>query len=159
MSKLYSSLVRPILDYGAPFWSPHLARDIDVIESVQRNFTKQIQGFSNLTYDQRRERLDLFSLEHRRKRGELIEAYKIIRDLPDASKDLFYFSDSNRTRGNQLKMTKRRFFTDVGKYAFSNRIVDNWNKLSDDIISAPTTTLMKRRLDVHLSERRITTRY
>ena len=33
---LYKALVRPILEYSAPVWSPHLSKDIKALESVQR---------------------------------------------------------------------------------------------------------------------------
>ena len=69
MRKLYISLVRPILDYCAPFWSPYLIRDIELIEQVQRRYTKLVQGCNALSYRDRLEYLDLFSLEFRRKRG------------------------------------------------------------------------------------------
>ena len=35
-STLYKSLVRPILEYAVPVWSPYLAKDIHALESVQR---------------------------------------------------------------------------------------------------------------------------
>ena len=34
-SVLYKSLVRLILEYACPVWSPHLAKDILAIEKVQ----------------------------------------------------------------------------------------------------------------------------
>ena len=39
---LYKFLVPPHLEYAVQFWSPHLRRDIDKIERVQRKVTKMI---------------------------------------------------------------------------------------------------------------------
>ena len=39
---LYKAFVRPILKYGAPVRDPHLTKDIQVIQSVQRFATKII---------------------------------------------------------------------------------------------------------------------
>ena len=36
-SMLHKSLVRPILEYAAPVWSPYLAKDIHLLECVQRS--------------------------------------------------------------------------------------------------------------------------
>lgn len=33
-SRLYTSLVKPILEYAAPVWNPHLAKDIHALETV-----------------------------------------------------------------------------------------------------------------------------
>ena len=35
-SKAYLTLVRPILEYASPVWDPHLIKDCDQIEEVQR---------------------------------------------------------------------------------------------------------------------------
>ena len=37
LSMLHKSLVRPILEYAAPVWSPYLAKDIHLLECVQRS--------------------------------------------------------------------------------------------------------------------------
>ena len=36
-SMLHKSLVRPILEYAAPVWSPYLAKDIHLLECVKRS--------------------------------------------------------------------------------------------------------------------------
>ena len=43
--KLYKSLVRPHLDYCAQAWRPHLQKDINILEKVQRRATRMIEGF------------------------------------------------------------------------------------------------------------------
>ena len=39
---LYEYLVHPHLEHAVQFWSPHLRRDIDKIENIQRRSTKTI---------------------------------------------------------------------------------------------------------------------
>ena len=34
--------VRPLLEFNSPTWSPHYKQDIELIERVQRRFTKRL---------------------------------------------------------------------------------------------------------------------
>jgi hypothetical protein len=45
--KLFTTFVRPILEYNSPIWSPHHAKDIFAIERVQKYFTKNLKGLRN----------------------------------------------------------------------------------------------------------------
>ena len=65
---LLKSLVRPNLEHAVQFWSPHLRRDIDKIEKIQRRATKMIPEIRNHSYHQRMLDLDLISLVQRRLR-------------------------------------------------------------------------------------------
>ena len=47
---LYKSLVLPHLDHAVQFWSPHLRRDIDKMEKLQRRATKIIPEIRNHSY-------------------------------------------------------------------------------------------------------------
>ena len=47
---LFNAFVRPILEYNPPVWSPHLIKDINVMERVQKFFTKNLCGLKSLPY-------------------------------------------------------------------------------------------------------------
>ena len=49
--RLYKCLVRPHLDYCAQAWRPHLQKDIDILEKVQRRAIPMIEGFSKMSYE------------------------------------------------------------------------------------------------------------
>ena len=50
MLQLYKSLVRPILEYANQAWAPHLQKDIEAIENVQRRATRMIPGLKDKAY-------------------------------------------------------------------------------------------------------------
>ena len=79
--KLFTSMVRPHLEYGAPIWNPHTKKNIDAIENVQRRASKRIPWLSHLTYKQRLEAIKLPTLQYRRYRGDMIETYKMSHGL------------------------------------------------------------------------------
>ena len=81
MATLYKSMVRPHLEYGNVIWGPFYAGDKKAVESVQRRATKLIPELREKTYEERLRALDLPSLEYRRKRGDMIQCYKIFNGI------------------------------------------------------------------------------
>jgi ribonuclease P/MRP protein subunit RPP40 len=148
MVKLYKSLVRPRLEFCVQAWSPHLRKDIEMIERVQRRATKLIEGYRNLCYEERLKKTGLTSLEKRRVRGDLIQVFKILKGIDRVNyKDYFQISNTGRTRGHSYKLIKKRSTGDLRKYFFSQRVVDTWNILPQGVVEADTVNCFKNRLD------------
>ena len=76
---LFKSLIRPLLEYGQPIWSPYLIKQSRIIENVQRRATKLIHTIKDLSYEERLEYLKLPSLKYRRIRRDLIQVYKLFK--------------------------------------------------------------------------------
>ena len=150
---LYKALVRPHLEYAIQFWSPHYRKDIERLEKVQRRATKLIPGLRNKPYEERLKELKLFSLEKRRLRGDLIEVFKILNKMVNVEADnLFHMQTDTRTRNNGWKLKGKRFNTDIGKYWFTNRVIEHWNRLPPSVVNAQTIDTFKKQLDVYLLE-------
>lgn len=143
---LYKTLVRPILDYGAAVWSPHHQKDILKIEKVQRRATKMIKELRNLPYEERLRRCNLTSLENRRKRYDLIETFKIMKNLSKIEVGKLFKLRNNQTRGHNLKIYKEQSRLDIRKYFFSQRIVNDWNKLPAETVNSKTLETFKTKI-------------
>lgn len=145
--RLYKSLVRPHLEYCTAAWSPYYCKDKELIERVQRRFTRMIPDFRNLPYEQRLAETKLWSLEDRRVRADLVEVYKIVHGLSTVRFDTFFeLSHNDRTRGHSLKLNKRRVQLNLRQHFFSERVIDKWNKLSEDTVSALSLNSFKGKL-------------
>jgi ribonuclease P/MRP protein subunit RPP40 len=77
ITKLYKSLVRPHLHYCIQVWRPHLEKDIEVLERVQRRITRMVEGCKDLSYERRLKKIGLTTLETRRVRADLMETQSI----------------------------------------------------------------------------------
>ena len=86
--KIYVTCIRPKLKYNSSVWSPYLKKDIKLIESVQKRFTRNVFIRCNLpfnSYEDRLTKLGIKSLEYRRLEFDLIlmYRYKISHNLCD----------------------------------------------------------------------------
>ena len=148
VSKLFTSLVRPILEYGIVAWSPVYKKDADAIERVQRRATKLVPKLKLLPYPERLKKLKLPSMYFRRARGDMIEAFKYLTNRYKSENPLVRDYDT-RTRGHNLKLKKQYANTNIRKNFFSIRVVDLWNSLPQDIVSSNSVNMFKNRLDRH----------
>ena len=87
---MFKTYVRPKVEYAIEIWNPTQASLIDLVENVQRKFTKRIPSVSNLSYQERLIQLDLESLELRRLKTDLTMVYKISNNHTDLNKDEFF---------------------------------------------------------------------
>ena len=132
---LYRSIIRPILEYASPAWAPHLQKDINALESVQRRALR-LCG----------ERVSMPSLSSRREITDLIEVYKYTHELyKNGLTDMFHYSESGR-RGHKYKLTKTFYSSTTRLQFFSERVINKWNSLPEDVVDAPSLACFKRRL-------------
>ncbi|GAA57606.1 hypothetical protein CLF_112962, partial [Clonorchis sinensis] len=74
---LYGAYVIPLLEYANPVVYSGRTKGVILIERVQRAATKMVAGLKSMDYETRLAVLDLFPLEYRRLRGDLILTYAL----------------------------------------------------------------------------------
>ena len=148
-SNLYNSLVRPLLEYCVQAWSPHLEKDITLLENVQRRATKIVKDLRNVEYPERLKILNLTRLEDRRTRGDMILTYRLLNGLEDIDYRKFFTLDDRtyNLRGHSKKLKKFGPSLDVRRHFFSQRVINKWNALTEEEVTAPNTRVFKLRYD------------
>ena len=158
LKKLFSSFVRPHLEYACAVWSPFLKKNITAIENVQRRGTKLIDGFFNLTYDERLRRLNLPTLQYRRERSDMIEIYKHFDgyDPRTISPNFVRNPRSSRQHDYQLRRkTPKDGIRGPQTNSFYYRAFKTWNELPRSIVHSPSIVIFKKALDAEWKDRQL----
>ncbi|GAA49941.1 hypothetical protein CLF_103810 [Clonorchis sinensis] len=95
---LYGAYVRPLLEYANPVVYSGRTKDVILIERVQRAATKMVAGLKSMDYETRLVVLDLFPLEYRRLRGDLILTYALFEQ--GLANRFFSVDPANTRRGH-----------------------------------------------------------
>ena len=141
---LYKAIVRPHLEYCTQAWK----KDIDKLERIQRRATKMIPELRDLSYESRLLQCGLKTPETRRLREDQIEVFKIVNGYEDVDRNMFFkLKEGSRTRGHKAALVKEQCRLDMRKYSFSQRVINEWNKLPNDCVNASSVNMFKNRID------------
>ena len=148
-SLAYMSLVLPILEYGAAYWDPYREGQITASDRVQNKTAKFAHHTKSLNW----KTLVLSRI------CTLFKAYSgewAWKAIGDRLQGPHYLSRLDHER----KIRSRRQRTDIGKYSFVNRTIQDWNQLPAEVLGTlpcKLNTLKKRvrKAIIEVSRRKI----
>ena len=146
--KLYVQYVRPHLEFASPAWSPWNESDKASIEKVQIRALNMISGL-NGTYEERCQELGLDTLEERRRKQDLLQAYKICNAIDRVRPELLFTRTGNnparhtRFTANPHNITVKRSRLDIRKHSYAVRVAGEWNDLDQHAKSCSSVAMFK----------------
>ena len=148
----YISLIRSGMEYASSIWDPHVKRNVDQLEGMQRRAVRWIVSkYSRTTsVTQLLKDLKLEPLEERRKALRLTLLYKIVHgkvSIKIDEVDLIYTERPARGKdANTKKFRTIRARSDEYKYSFIVRTIPEWNQIPNSVVHASSEALFKSQL-------------
>ena len=90
LPRLFVQYVRPHLDLAVQAWRPWQRVDIDGLEKVQQKMVSAVAGLQGLNYEDKLTELNMVTLETRREWLDMVQTYKIVRDVDNVDKDHWF---------------------------------------------------------------------
>ena len=139
---LYTTLVRPHLEYAAPIWDPHLVKDIIKLENVQKFAMKMCSKQWDMGYQDLLELSQLPTLQNRRLYLKLCTLYKIIHGY-------FYFPPNvfvpqvSRYNSSLPLLNQPLARTNAFQSSFVPSSASIWNHLPHEALTAHSVSSFK----------------
>ena len=71
--------------------------------------------------------------------------FKIVNGYEDIGRNKL--KEGSRTRGRKAALGKEQCRLDIRKYSFSQKVINEWNKLSNDCVNASNVNMLKTRIE------------
>ena len=128
---IYMTLVRPHLEYANAIWGPVYKQNRPTISGEGTTTSnKDDPMFSNLSYENRIRSLNMPSLHHWPKRGDMITTYKIMTKRYRVQNEKLFHIRYCTTRGHPFKIYKQHAKSFTRRSSLSCRIVNDCNAMT-----------------------------
>jgi hypothetical protein len=134
--QLYKQYVRPHLEFATPAWAPWLQSDVQMLEKVQEKAVKMISGLKGGDYVEKCRELNLETLAERRVVQDMAQVHKLVHKVDKVDRlKLFNHVPEGRTRlaADPLNMRQEPVRTDMRKHFFTQRIINEWNRIPAEV--------------------------
>ena len=158
--KLFRTYVRPHLEYCVAAWCPWTQGDKDILENVQRRAIGMVTNFKGRTYEEKLAEAGMITLEARRKRGDLIQAYRTLHGVDDVEAGNWFEMVQPRpgasadnpgwtrnTSGSFNLRSKEIGNNEYRRSFWSQRVIEPWNGLPNQVKEAKSLNDFKNGID------------
>ena len=149
----YHALVRPHLEYASSVWDPHVQKQINDIEAVQRRaarFVKRCYDRTPGTVTTILNELEWPTLQQRRKEARLTMMYKTMNGQISMGLPPYLIPKERQTRQyHPKKFISIASNTNTYKNSFIVRTIADWNKLPANVIDQASIETFKAALKAH----------
>ena len=150
---LLTTHLRPLMEYCSCLWNTNYLDDLRALESVQRRWTKQIDGMKSLSYADRLQSLNLYSVQGRLMRADLIQCWKMFNGKSCIRpEELFERPPQTRTRGHCYRIFPTCTHSDIRKRFFSVRCINAWNALPAEVVCSTNLSSFKKMLELYVHD-------
>ena len=148
--RMYLALVRPHTEYASQVWDPHLQKDIDQLECVQKFALSMCAKQWDLGYAELLNRFEVPSLRIRRKYLSLCTMYKAVHELVYFPHDVFVPRTTTLRSLSKLLYHQPFAHTNAFFHSFVPKTCSAWNNLPDYVTYANTLPVFKSYLSNYM---------
>jgi len=141
--RLFTTYVRPHLEFAVPAWSPWTQADIDCLERVQKRAVAMVSGLTGRTYEERLAELEMVTLKERRHQLDMLETYKIVTGKEGLQKETWFemagaTGRATRATADPLNLRVPAPRLEIRRHFFSQRVPKSWNEVPSDLKNVAT---------------------
>lgn len=150
----YKTLIRPILEYAAIVWNPHQKNMTDALEKIQSRALRFVYSKYGRQDSVSALRLQarVATLASRRRLACLKFLFLLLNNLVNINKDEYLKAPNRHSSRTNNEKCIRPFLSrcNTFKHSFFPSVIEIWNDLPDDVVSAQSLDSFLSLVESHL---------
>ena len=120
---------------------------VEAYKGTRRKHNMKFRQIGHTTSQYGQSFLDLPTLQFRRERADMLQVFKILNGYEDIDSSRLFTLSSTGLRGHSLFKERSRLL--LCKQTFTQRVVDSWNNLPENVVNAPSINAFRSRFNTH----------